>query len=607
MNRIEILRKKANALPDKPGVYIMKNESSEIIYVGKAKNLKNRVSQYFGLRSNHSVKVLRMVENVFDFDYIIVSSEFEALILECNLIKQNMPKYNILLKDSKGYSYIRLDDKNWKSISCVFQKNDDGAVYFGPYTASDYLQTAVKEASDVFMLPHCSKHFPDDIKTHSRPCLNYHLKICSGACAGKISKSEHNKNVDDALSFILGKKTELVQMLEDEMLSYSEALEFEKAAKVRDKIKAIEKVSAKQHVVALKHKNQDVFGISSIEKKTCINIITVRDGTIVNTENFIIERIDGTQEEIVQILCNYYIEKNDIPERISLEYTLTDAEYLLEFLSEKANKKVNIISPKSGESYMLLEMAKNNANEKLTRVLSFNDKRKAALYDLKEMLGLDTLPTRIEAYDISNTNGSENVCGMVVFVNGKPEKKSYRKFVIKSFQGQDDYRSLAEVLFRRIGEYFINEDSGDAFGIKPDLILLDGGMGQVNAVKKVFEEREFDVPLFGMVKDSKHKTRAITDSGKEITIKDNRSVFTLISEIQEEVHRYAIGFHRSRKQKNSLESSLLAIPGIGEKRAKKLLMKFGSIAKIMEADIDELMEVSGINESQAQIIYKYFR
>ncbi len=607
MKRIEELRKKAVALPEKPGVYIMKNEASEIIYIGKAKNLKNRVSQYFASRSNHSVKVMRMVENVADFDYIIVTSEFEALILECNLIKNYMPKYNILLKDDKGYSYVRVDSGEWKSISSVFRKEDDGADYYGPYMASDYVSQAVKEAIDIFMLPHCNKKFPGDVKKRGRPCLNYHIKLCSGACAGKITAEENNKNVEEALKFVLGSKSEILSSLKQEMEELSENLEFERAARIRDKIKAIEKVSQKQNVVSLRHKNQDIFGIESISSKTCVNVLTIREGRIVNTEYYIIDRIEETEDEYSQIITNYYTSHNDYPDRICIAFDFSEESILSEFLASLGKKKIQIHFPKSGESGSLLSIAHNNASEKLSRVLSYNDKKRAALIELKELLGLDDFPSVIESYDISNLNGNENVGGMVVFVDGKPDKKAYRRFIIKSFDGQDDFRALQEVLERRIGEYFINIDGGDSFGRKPDLVLLDGGAGQVSAVRKIFEEKGFDVPLFGMVKDGKHRTRAITEGGREITINDNRSVFTLVSEIQEEVHRFAITYHRKLRQKNTLSNSLTSIPGIGEKKAKALLLKFGNVTAVKEAEIEELIKVKGINLSQAQIIYNYFR
>lgn len=608
MKKIEELRKKAGALPERPGVYLMKNISGEIIYVGKAKVLKNRVSQYFGSQNKHTSKVLRMVENVHDFDYIMVSSEFEALVLECSLIKQYMPKYNILLKDDKGYSYVKVSENSgWKSIAAVLRKDDDGAEYYGPYTSSDSVNDAVKEAVDIYRLPHCGKVFPRDKSSKNRPCLNYHIKLCSGACAGKISREENNQSVNEALELVRGGKKKIIEKLRNEMQEASDRLEFEKAAKIRDKLKAIEKVASKQHVVALKCPDQDIFGIESINNKSCVNILVVRDGTIVKTDNYIIDRPDNNEEEYISLLAGYYSNKNDFPDRICIDFDFSPDSFINEYLNRVSGKKISVVNPKAGESFTLLQMAKRNASEKLSVVLSYNDKKRAVLFELKELLGLDNFPSVIEAYDISNMNGSENVGGMVVYIDGKPAKKNYRRFMIKSFEGQDDFRSLAEVLNRRIGEYHINKDTPEGFGLMPDLILLDGGAGQVSAVRSVLDERGFDVPLFGMVKDGKHRTRAITTGGKEITINDNRSVFTFISEIQEEVHRYAIGYHRTLKKKNTFISELTLIPGIGEKRAKNLMTAFRNIDNIKKADIEELCNVPGINEHQARIILNYFR
>ncbi len=606
MSRIENLRKKAMALPDNPGVYIMKNINSDTIYIGKAKNLKNRVSQYFGSQNKHTSKVRRMVENVSDFDYIIVSSEFEALILECSLIKQYSPKYNILLKDDKGYSYIKLENSDWKSISSVFRKEDETAEYFGPFMSSDKINSALKEAVDIFRLPHCNKHFPEDIKKKSRPCLNYHIKLCSGVCAGLVNRDEHNRNVDEALRFVLGEKNDILNNLREEMFRCSENLEFERAAGIRDKIKAIERISDKQHVVDNKHKNQDVFGIESIGEKTCVNVLTIRNGMIISTDNYIIDK-PSSEEEYVILLADYYSDRNDFPDRICIEYEFSDTEILDRYLEKISGKKIRLYAPKAGEGKQLSDMAKHNASEKLSRVLSYNNKKHAVLLELKELLGLDTVPDIIEAYDISNMNGSENVAGMVTFVGGRPDKKRYRRFEIKGFVGQDDYRSLAEVMERRINEFYNNEDSENSFRVKPDLILVDGGDGQVNSVLCVMKRMNFDVPVFGMVKDGKHRTRAITASGNEITINDNRSVFTLISDIQEEVHRYAIGYHRKLKNKNTFVSQLMQIDGVGEKRARNLMLKFGSVSKLKEASVEEIASVNGISEQVAMHIYNYFR
>ena len=391
------------------------------------------------------------------------------------------------------------------------------------------------------------------------------------------------------------------------MLEASETLEFERAAKLRDKIQSIEKISRKQNVVDIKYKNQDVFGIESIGEKSCVNVLTIRKGTIVSTENYIIDRLENGEEELVQVLANYYSGRTDFPDRICIEEEISDSDMLFRYLDALSSKKIKIYSPKAGEGLNLMELAKRNASEKLSRVMTAHDKKRAALLELQEILGLEKLPSVIEAYDISNMSGSENVGGMIAFVDGRPDKKRYRRFEIKGFSGQDDYRSLAEVMERRINEYQKNKETDNTFGIKPDLILIDGGIGQVNAVEPVMKRMNFDVPVFGMVKDGKHRTRAITSVGSEITINDKRSVFTLISDIQEEVHRYAIGYHRKLKEKNTFSSQLLGIPGVGEKRAKKLLLKFGSMTKLKEATVDELMQVQGINEVTAEIIYKYLR
>ena len=607
MTRIETLHKKATALPEQPGVYIMKNKSGGIIYIGKAKNLKNRVSQYFGNVSGHTVKVRRMVENVNDFDYIIVGSEFEALVLECSLIKQNKPKYNILLKDDKGYYYIRHKADGWQSVSAVKQKLDDGAEYLGPYMASDYVSNAVKQAQDIYMLPHCGKVFPQDISRNSRPCLNYYIHLCAGACCGKIGEKEHNANVEAALRFITEGKTETLRQLKAEMAEASEEMEFEKAAKLRDKIRAIEKVTQRQHVVAKGAKDLDIFGVESLNEKSCLCVLRFRDGDLVATDTFMFDRIEKSAEDYTDMISSYYASRPDFPARVGVDIPSEDLDLLRAYLTESCGKKVEVYTPKAGENLTLIEMAHKNAQEKLARALAFDDKKKAALHELQELLHLPQFPEYIESYDISNTGGTENVGGMVVFRNGRPLKKSYRRFMIKSFEGQDDFRSLAEVINRRISEYFIEPDSGEGFGVKPDLILLDGGEGQVSAVKAVLEARGFNVPLFGLVKDGKHRTRAIADVGREIAINDNRSVFTLVSELQEEVHRYAITYHRSRRDKQSLGSALTVIDGVGEKRAKNLMVRFRTMERIRGAEVEELLEVPGIDRRTAENIYEYFR
>ena len=609
MADLEALRKKAMALPEEPGVYIMKNSKNEIIYIGKAKILKNRVSQYFGSQETHTQKVRRMVENVSDFDYVIVGSEFEALVLECSLIKQNQPKYNILLKDDKGYHYIKVTNDGWKMLYDVKQKADDGAKYIGPFTAGEAISEAVKQAYDIFKLPHCLKRFPRDINRSSRPCLNYYIHLCAGACKGLVTEEEHNAAVEDAISFVRGGKNEYLRAAQAQMNEAAEALDFELAARLRDRIRAIERSAQKQVMVSSHCKNQDVFGVASLSKKTCVNVMQFRDGTFVNTHTFVLDRFENPQEDYVELLSGFYASGKDYPDRICVDVPLTQEAFLEQYFSELAKKKVSLYVPRSGESKTLLDTAARNAHEKLARVLSFNDKQNASLFELKEALGLPALPSYIEAYDISNTAGQENVAGMVTFVDGKPLKRCYKRFAVKGFAGQDDYRSLAEVLERRILEYQKNQTGpspAEGFGKKPDLILLDGGTGQVNAVAPVFSRYGFDVPLFGMVKDGKHRTRAIATGGGEIVISDKRSVFSLVAQIQEEVHRYAVSYHHKLKKKNTLEISLTQIEGVGKTRARNLLLRFRTLDAIRSAGLDELMNVPGLSAPAAKNVYDYF-
>lgn len=603
---IQQLRKKATALPQKPGVYIMQDVGGNIIYIGKAKVLCNRVSQYFGSQTNHTRKVRKMVEHVNDFDYIVVNSEFEALVLECNLIKKHKPKYNILLKDDKGYSYVRVTRGEWKKISAVKQKSDDGATYYGPFTSSENSSAAVRQALDIFKLAHCGRIFPRDINKNSRPCLNYHIKLCSAPCCGMISQKEYDANAEDAVGFILGGKTEYLKKLYSEMNEASEALEFEKAAKLRDRIRAVEKVSQKQHVVSVKTDEQDVFGIASTGAKSAVCVLSFRGGALTDTKTFVTDRIEDTSAEYAELLCSYYLNGENIPAKICVDNTFPELEDTEKYLSELRGKRVRIMRPLAGENAGVSEMARNNAMQKLTRIMTGDDRSRAVLLELQELLGLKNYPQYIESYDISNTAGHENVAGMIVYKDGRPFRKSYRRFMIKSFEGQDDFRSLAEVLNRRINEYYANEGEAEGFGVKPDLILLDGGLGQVTAVKEILDRRGFDVPLFGMVKDGKHRTRAITSEGGEVAIKDTRSVFSFVSEIQEEVHRYAVSYHRNLRKKNSLESVLCSVDGIGKTRAKALMQRFKTVNAVRNADYDDLISVPGMTAPAAENLLKFF-
>lgn len=603
--KITELRKKSMALPLSPGVYIMHDKSGKIIYIGKAKALKNRVSQYFGSQNNHAEKVRRMVDNVDDFEYIITDSEFEALILECSLIKQHSPKYNILLKDDKGYSYIRVSNDKWRRISYTLQKQDDGALYIGPYKSSYYVKNAVEEAVKIFKLPTCNRRFPEDFRK-GRPCLNFHIKQCMAPCTGRISHKEYEESVKQAVDFLKGGSSQSIKQLTEEMNKASENLEFERAAKIRDKIQAVKKMGTKQKVVANKVKDQDVIALMSDGEKGCFQVFRFEKGSLVDRESFIVDGVSGQEEEISEFLVSYYTIRDNVPKNITLDREISDKEVTEKWLSEKRGNRVYIVAPKIGEQAQLVQMCKNNAAEAIAQLKGRTSREYTVLEELKNILGLEKIPEYIESYDISNLAGTENVAGMVVYEKGKPLKSAYRKFKINSFSGQDDYASMAEVLTRRFDEYEKEKSTNTGFGKLPDLILLDGGKGQVAAVRQVFSEKGISVPLFGMVKDSKHRTRAITDQGKEISISTNRRVFTFVSSIQDEVHRFAIGYHHQRRKNTAFRSSLLDIDFIGETRAKALLKFFRTVENIKNADLKELEQAPKMNKNAAIAVYNYF-
>lgn len=603
--RLPYLRKKSMSLPLTPGVYLMKNKKGEIIYVGKAKALKNRVSSYFGSQNNHTTKVRKMVENVEDFDYIMCDSEFEALVLECSLIKQHSPKYNILLKDDKGYHYIKIINGEWKNFFAVKQRLDDGAEYIGPYTGSYGITNAVDAAKKIFLIPQCTKLFPRDFGK-SRPCLNFFIGQCSAPCAGKISREAHNEAVEQAIDFIINGSGKAVESLTEKMLEASENLEFEKAAKIRNKIAAIKKVTEKQKVVAASVEEQDVFALVCSDSKACLSVIRFRDSKLYDSEHFIFDLPEDLPEARHELIRSYYSMRDFVPRRIAVDGDVNDSELLCEWLSSLAGRKVSIAVPQRGEQHSLVEMCRSNAAQKLAIYLGKGGKATAALDELGTLLGLKAPPEFIESYDISHTAGSENVAGMVVFKSGVPYKKGYRRFAIKGFSGQDDYASMAEVIERRILRYFEEKDSGEGFGRLPDLILLDGGSGQVNAVKPVLEKYNLDIPLFGMVKDSHHRTRAIACSGDELSLTSKRAAFTLVSTIQEEVHRYSVEYHRTRRKNASLSSSLTSIDGIGEARCKALLKHFKTVKAVSQASVDELAAVKGMNINAAKAVFEAF-
>lgn len=608
------LREKAMRLPLQPGVYLMRNASKTVIYVGKAKALKNRVSQYFGSDRNHEEKVRRMVSHVDDFDYIITDSEFEALILECSLIKQYNPKYNILLKDDKGYHYIKISGGAWPKITEAKSNQvvQDGSQYIGPFISSWAVKESVDEARKIFRLPSCTRRFPQEIGK-SRPCLNYYIKQCCAPCRGHIREKEYQESVGEAVDFLRGGSTDSIRRLTEKMNEAAENLEFERAAKIRDRLAAIKKVTEKQKVVSYKVREQDVIALaqgSDASQRTvaCVEVFRFRDGRLCDRESFLLGEIGDPAAAREQFLEQYYSMRTPVPAHISMDAYPSNLPLLEQWLSQKASRKVVIHVPQRGEQAQLMEMCRNNAAEHLAQSAGRTGKEISALDELARLLGLKQPPARIESYDISNLAGGENVAGMVVFYNGRPLKSDYRKFKIKGFEGQDDYASMQEVIHRRFSEYMAHRSEGieEGFGQLPDLILLDGGKGHVSAVRPVLEAFHLDIPLFGMVKDDKHRTRAITGDGGEIAVHSHRRAFTLVSTIQDEVHRFAIGYHRQQRKKKTLASELTQIPGVGKTRAAALFQYFRTLRAIADASVEELAQAPTMTRPVAKQVYAYF-
>lgn len=594
--RIGYLRDKTHRLTTSPGCYIMKNKSKEIIYIGKAKNLKNRVSSYFRAGQDHLPKVWKMVSNVYDYEFIVTDSEFEALVLECSLIKQYKPKYNILLKDDKGYSYIKVTDEQYPRLQAALQKEEDGARYIGPYTSSFAVRQAVTEANRVFMLPTCSRRFPQDIRKQ-RPCLNFHIKLCMGVCTGKISCEDYNAIVSQAVDFIRSGSEDSVKRLTDEMNEAAENLEFERAAKLRDRINAINKAAESQKIVDEKIKDMDIVAVANNSEMACASVIMYRGGRLFDKSDYFLgEKLDGSQMR-EQFLIQYYSGRDKIVHDVLIDEEFENIDMVRQYLTQKAGHNVRLFSPQRGTLVRLAELAKSNATEFISNRIGRTKREVAALEELSKALGLEKPPRFIECYDISNLASTNMVAGMVVFENGRPCKKYYKRFSIKTVEEQNDYECMREVLRRRFENYFEKTDEG--FSIMPDLILLDGGKGHVNAVAPLLREMGVNCPLFGLVKDSRHRTRAVATGDGEISLSKSRSAFNLATAIQDEVHRYAITYQAKKHRKNAYQLELTKVRGIGEKKAVKLLTTFKTKEALKAAGVEELAQAAGVNADTA--------
>lgn len=591
-------------LPAEPGVYLMKDSFDNIIYVGKALSLKNRVRQYFQSSKNHPSKVKSMVKNIAKFEYIITDSELEALILECNLIKQYRPKYNVLLRDDKTYPYIKVTtNEDYPRVLKVRKVLKDKAKYFGPYTNTTAVNDTLEIIRNTYPIRTCNIDIDKAIKNKVRPCLNLHIKKCTGPCTGDASKDEYNKMIEEIVLFLSGKEEKLIELLKEKMNKCAMDFNFEDAAMYRDKIKSLEDMMQKQKIDATSvDVNQDIIAMARANDEACVQVFFVRNGKIVGREHFMLEGVmDSSRASILgSFVKQFYMEQEYIPKELIIEDEIEDSFILEEWLSVKKGQRVTIRVPQKGEKKNLVDMVYKNAVEYLEKFSDMNkrkyEKSIGALEELKQILNLEVIPKRIESFDISNIQGVDSIGSMVVFTNGKKDKKEYRRYKIKTVIGPNDYDSMAEIVERRL-----------KYGNFPDLMLLDGGKGQVSSVKKVLDKYNVEIPLWGMYKDDKHRTKGLISQEKEIELDKTTNLYRFVASIQEEVHNYAITYHRSLRNKSLTKSVLDDIQGIGEKRKKALLNHFKDIEAIKNATFEEILEVEGMNKFSSESVYNFFR
>ena len=595
------LYEKARSLPLLPGVYIIRDKNDEIIYIGKAKELRKRVSQYFKDGADHLPKVQKMVDNAFSFDVIVTNSEFEALTLECSQIKLHSPKYNILLKDDKGYNFIKISKEPFPRITAEFQVLDDSK-YLGPYMSSFAVREMVATAQQIFRLPTCNRVFPRDFGKE-RPCLNFHIKKCMGLCRGKISQQDYNDIIDSAVKFIKQDTDKIVEVLQQSMEEAAEELNFEKAALIRDQINAIQKLSAGQNVVNDSLQSHDFISVAGSGKNCCVAVLRFRQGRLMDKKEHVFFGEEGIDDVRDEFLVQFYSTEQP-PKNVLLDAMPMD-EDIVEYIQLQSKTKVNVSYVQKGENLKIIKMAYTNAVDRLARESGRLDKSQRFLDELANMLGLPEAPHTIESYDISNWGDGTSVAGMVVFEDGKPKKSGYRTFKMRTIAGTDDYGSMQETLSRRVAEF--EKGASGQFGIKPDVIFLDGGKGQLSSVLEILAGTAFeDVPVFGMVKDSKHRTRAMVGKDGEIAIAMHKGIFKFVTEIQDEVHRFSIEYQRRNRKSKSYAVTLTKVPGIGEKKAENLMRKFKTVANVKNAEMNDLIEAEGISYKDARNIYYYF-
>lgn len=598
----EELKEKARSLPYAPGVYIMRDKADKVIYVGKAKKLKNRVSQYFQDTASHSPKTRIMVSKIHHFEVIVAASEFEALVLECSLIKRYLPKYNILLKDDKGYPYLRLNMKEiYPKLELVSKLAEDGADYYGPYGGRSVTHDVMEAIRLTLKLPGCSRQFPRDIGKE-RPCLNYHMNQCAGWCQETKSCTEYRETIQQARELLRGNYKGVADQIRQQMLTAADNLEFELAASLRDRLNAVENLGQKQLVTAGTLADTDVVGYGETEAKACFAVLHFSGGNLLDKDYEVFSRPDDKNEAVSSLLKQYYLSRGLAPKRVLLPFELEDSELFSQLLEQQLGRKPKIHIPQRGDNVRLVELACKNAFEEAERVTGKEERVNATLNLLGKILGMET-PNRIESFDISNISGTDIVASMVVFQEGKPLKSGYKRFKLEGLQNQDDYASMHQIIHRRFAHY----KAGDkGFEETPDLLLIDGGINHANIALRAIQELDLQFPIFGMVKDDRHRTRAlVTPEGQEIRIDHNPAIFSFIGRIQEETHRFAITYHRKLRSKRLQYSELDGIAGIGPKRKQELLRQFKSLTAIRGATLPELERI--LPRDAAAAVYHHFR
>ena len=596
------LKEKALSLPYAPGVYIMRDQTDKVIYVGKAKKLKNRVSQYFQDTASHTPKTRIMVSKIHHFDVIVAASEFEALVLECSLIKRYMPKYNILLKDDKGYPYLRLDMREiYPRITMVSRLSDDGAEYFGPFGGRSVTHDVMEALRLTLKLPGCHLQFPRDVGK-GRPCLNYHMNQCAGWCQEGKSCTEYRQTMTQARELLRGNYKSVADEIRGQMLGAAENLEFELAASLRDRLQAVENLGQKQLVTAGTLADTDVIGYGETEAKACFAVLHFSGGNLLDKEYEVFPKPDEKTEAVSSLMKQFYLSRGLVPRRVLLPFALEDADLFSQLLEQQLGRLPKLLVPQRGDNVRLVELACKNAQEEAERVTGKDERVSATLTLLGKMLMMAP-PLRIESFDISNISGTDIVASMVVFQAGRPHKSGYKRFKVEGLDNQDDYASMYQVVKRRFAHY---QEGDKGFEEAPNLILIDGGVNHANTAVHALRDLELAFPVFGMVKDDRHRTRAlVTPEGQEIRIDNNQAVFSLIGNIQEETHRFAITYHRQLRSKRLRYSELDAIPGIGPKRKQELLRQFKSIQSIWQATLPELERL--LPKDAAAAVYAHFR